>query len=62
MTKILAQILLFTTSLVINLGINILVMIYGWGLKPKSWTWIIVIYLIGQFIAYIFILAGKELD
>lgn len=26
---------------IIALGITVLVMIYGWGLTPKSWPWII---------------------
>ena len=37
MNKIIA--LLFTLGCVIALGIA--VMIYGWGLHPRSWWWII---------------------
>jgi len=37
MTKLLA--LIFVTSLMV--GLSVLVMTYGWGLKPQSWWWII---------------------
>lgn len=37
LTKFLA--LLFTTALLVGNGV--LVMVYGWGLKPQSWWWIV---------------------
>jgi Kef-type K+ transport system membrane component KefB len=37
MTKILAALFVATLSL----GIGICVMMFGWGLEPKSWGWII---------------------
>jgi len=37
MNKIISVLALFTLCMVIN----ILVMINGWGLEPKSWWWII---------------------
>ena len=37
MNKILAMIFILTLSV----GLQILVMIYGWGLQPKSWFWIL---------------------
>ena len=36
-SKAIANVSLF----IIALGITVLVMIYGWGLTPKSWPWII---------------------
>ena len=39
--------------------IPILVLIYGWGLEPKSWAWIIVVGIFGQCIAVAFIEIGK---
>lgn len=30
---------------------SILVMINGWGLEPKSWTWIVGVYLAGSIMA-----------
>ena len=36
--------------LAITIGINICVAIYGWGLSPKSWFWIIVMPIIGGII------------
>ena len=37
LAKFIAMIALFFTGI----AIGILVMIYGWGLEPKSWWWII---------------------
>lgn len=37
LTKIIAQIFLIATSVLMS----VLVMEYGWGLKPLSWGWII---------------------
>lgn len=38
---------------------SIMVMINGWGLQPKSWWWIIGVYLIGQSFAMLLIQLGK---
>jgi hypothetical protein len=35
------RIIAFVSLFVIGLTLTILVMIYGWGLEPKSWWWII---------------------
>ena len=32
----------------ITVGLNILVMIHGWGVEPKSYFWIIIIGVIGN--------------
>ena len=37
LSKIIAQLSCFIAAL----GIGILVMIYGWGLTPQSWWWIL---------------------
>ena len=44
MSKILA--LFFV--LAVTVGMSILTMIYGWGLEPKSWWWIIGVGVFGQ--------------
>jgi len=36
-SKVVASLFLFCSSV----GISILVMMYGWGLQPVSWWWII---------------------
>ena len=36
-----AKFLLLLTSYVIATGIGILVMIFGWGVEPVSWGWIL---------------------
>ena len=38
--------LLFVVSVAV--GLQVAVMIFGWGLSPKSWWWIIGIGLFGQ--------------
>lgn len=44
MNKLLATLLVICAVV----GLSILVMIYGWGLEPKSWWWIIGGGVIGQ--------------
>lgn len=38
----------------ITFSMGILVMIYGWGLQPVSWGWIIAGGLVGTFLGAIF--------
>jgi hypothetical protein len=40
--KILLQIVSLVTLMVGMITLEILVLMYGWGLEPKSWAWIIV--------------------
>ena len=44
----------------IAMGTSILVMIHGWGLSPKSWWWIIGMYLIGHIFAVFLIYTSKK--
>ena len=44
MSKILALFFVFA----VLVGMSILTMIYGWGLEPKSWWWIIGVGVFGQ--------------
>lgn len=44
----------------IAFGLGILVMIYGWGLNPVSWAWIIWGGIGSAFVFAIFHLAGGE--
>lgn len=49
--KSLQRFVIIMFGLFINVTTSILVMIYGWGLQPKSWAWIIGVYLLGHSIA-----------
>jgi len=49
--KYLNAILFSIIALVLSVTFQILVMIHGWGLQPKSWMWILVIYPIAMIIA-----------
>ena len=42
--KYLNGILFSLVALILSVTFQILVMIKGWGLEVKSWTWILVIY------------------
>jgi hypothetical protein len=37
LAKVLAQLFLFTVIIALQIGVNI----YGWGLHPQNWWWII---------------------
>ena len=47
-------------SVFISLFTSIVVMIKGWGIEPKSWFWIIGVYLVGQILAVGFVLVSKD--
>lgn len=44
MTKLIALL----TVLAVMVGLSVLTSIYGWGLTPKNWWWIIGVGLFGQ--------------
>lgn len=46
----------------IGVGFSILVMIYGWGLEPKSWIWILIITPSAQIFSFMFVLIASKLD
>ncbi len=50
--------MVFGMSLVMVL--SILVCIYGWGLTPQSWSWIIGVGVGGQLLAQIIVAIGTE--
>ncbi len=52
--------LLVITGLVMAMVTMILVMIYGWGLEPKSWWWIIGMNLLGNILSQLFILVSRD--
>lgn len=52
--------MLVITGLVISIGTSILVMMYGWGLEPKSWWWILGVYFFGQILAQLFAKAATK--
>jgi hypothetical protein len=60
-TKALASILLMFVGLAVSIGTSILVCINGWGLVPHSWTWIIVLSLLGQVTGVVIIQIGTKL-
>ncbi len=60
--KEIRSILIVLVGLLISLATSIAVCIKGWGLEPKSWLWIIGVYLIGQILAQVFVLIGKNDD
>ena len=47
-------------GIAIGLLTTIAVMIKGWGLEPKSWKWIIGIYLLGHFVSLIMMAIAKD--
>ena len=57
MRKVLLNIFGLSISVLTLIG----VMIYGWGLEPKSWWWIIGMYLIGNISSVvIYLVANKK--
>jgi hypothetical protein len=54
------ELMLSLGAIVVGMLVTILVMIHGWGLEPKSWFWIIGVYLVGQTFAVMFIHASKK--
>jgi hypothetical protein len=57
MTKVIVNVF----GLIIAIGIQILVMINGWGLEPKSWMWIILLGTFGNLAVHLAIaISNKE--
>lgn len=54
----LRRILIVLVGISLGIGVHILVMIYGWGLTPKSFWWIIGMAVLGQISAQLFISLG----
>ncbi len=46
-------------GMAMSIATSILVMIYGWGVTPKSWWWIVGVYLVGNIVALSIIEAAK---
>lgn len=47
-------------ALVIGMGTTITVCIYGWGLEPQSWFWIIGVYLFGHIVSFAFLEIARD--
>jgi multisubunit Na+/H+ antiporter MnhC subunit len=47
-------------GLIVATGTTILVMIYGWGLTPQSWKWIIGFSFLGHMTGAIFVTIGQH--
>ena len=58
--EVIRKFLLVITGLVMAMVTMILVMIYGWGLQPKSWWWIIGMNLLGNILSQLFILVSRD--
>ena len=58
--KTLRRYLVTCFGLFVAVGISILTMIYGWGLEPKSWLWIIGIGCFGNIFAHVIISIGVD--
>lgn len=58
--KELASLLLNLVGYSVVMETHILVMVKGWGLQPKSWFWIIVMYTLGFIIAAMFTEVAKK--
>jgi len=57
----LRKLIIIMLGIVLAIGLSILVMIYGWGLEPKSWWWIIGVGFFGQIGAHLLIkIAGTD--
>lgn len=41
-------------------GLQILVMINGWGLNPESWAWIIGVGMFGNILVHILVIVGNK--
>lgn len=62
MNKTIAGLLLNLVAYIVLMATSILVMIYGWGIQPKSWFWIIFMYGLGLLIGSIFTVVAKKLE
>ena len=62
MNKTIAGFLLNLVAYIVLMATSILVMIYGWGLQPKSWFWIVFMYGLGLLIGSIFTVVAKKLE
>jgi len=60
--KLLRSFLLSLFGLCVSLTTTIFVMIYGWGLSPKSWWWIIGMYSIGTMVALLIVETANQKD
>ena len=51
MKETLRKFLMASLGLVVGIVTMVMVMIKGWGIQPKSWWWIIGVYLIGSIVS-----------
>lgn len=56
---VLRQFIVMMFGICLSITVTVGVMVYGWGLEPKSWWWIIGMYFIGQMIAQSIVAIGK---
>jgi RsiW-degrading membrane proteinase PrsW (M82 family) len=60
MKNTLRQFIVVFFGLAIGIASSILALIYGWGLEPKSWAWIIGAGFFGQMLAVVIMEIGKD--
>lgn len=60
MKNTLRQIIVMAVALAVGISFSILSFIYGWGLEPKSWAWIIGAGFFGQLFALTLVEIGKD--
>lgn len=53
------RLLLSLFGFFVMVGMSIMVMVFGWGLQPVSWGWIVGGGIAGSFIAALFQMADK---
>lgn len=58
--KALKSVIITFLGFILTTVISICVMMYGWGLRPKSWFWIIGMGIFVQLFAYIIIAVGNH--
>jgi len=56
----LRKLVVILLGICLSIVLSVSVLIYGWGLTPKSWFWILGIGFFGQLIAQALIALGKE--
>ena len=49
-------------GMAIGVGTMVLVMIYGWGLEPQNWWWIVGGSIGGQILGHLFVAIGTAKD
>ncbi len=60
-SELLGAMMIILAGMGFHVGGTILVFMYGWGLKPQSWWWIIGMYFILHTVGYAFVKIGSNI-